>query len=138
MYFKMQPYIRWQKGNYKLLRLTTTMKIEGINNLRSQINKVKTANDTDIHIHTQHLHHHHTTPKVTRINSHWSLISLNTNGSNSSMKRQSLTNRMRKQDLSYYCIQEIYLCIMNIKLDQGKVIKIFQEKDLRSKLVQPL
>ena len=53
---------------------------------------------------TQHYHQ-----KITGINNHWSLISININGLNSPIKRHRLTEWIRKQDPSFCCIQETHL-----------------------------
>ena len=46
---------------------------------------------------------------MTRVNNHWSLISLNINGPNSPIKRHILRDWIRKQDPTFCCIQETHL-----------------------------
>ena len=48
---------------------------------------------------------------MTGSNNHYSLISLNSNGLNSPIKRHRLTDRKRKQDPTFCCIQETHLGI---------------------------
>lgn len=49
--------------------------------------------------------------KVTGINKHGSLTTLNINGPNSSIKRHRLIDKIRKQDQSFCCNQETHLTI---------------------------
>jgi exonuclease III len=49
------------------------------------------------------------TTKIKGSNKDFSLISLNINGHNSSIKRHRLTDWSRKQDPTFCCIQETYL-----------------------------
>jgi exonuclease III len=49
------------------------------------------------------------TPKITRNNNYFSLISVNINGVHSPMKRYRLTHRLHKQDPTFGCIQETHL-----------------------------
>ena len=49
--------------------------------------------------------------KITGINNHWPLISLNTSGLNSPIKRHRLTEWIQKQDPFFFCIQETPLNI---------------------------
>ena len=50
-----------------------------------------------------------TKTNITGTKSYLSLISLNTNGFNSPIKRHKLTDRICKQDPAFCCIQEKYL-----------------------------
>lgn len=72
---------------------------ENIGNRQSHTRK----NKGSIHTHTNT-----TNIKVTRSNP-WSLISLNIDGLNSSIKRFKLTKCIQKQDLLVWCIQETHL-----------------------------
>jgi hypothetical protein len=49
------------------------------------------------------------TTKMTGSNNHFSLISLNINGLDSSIKRHRQTDWVRKQDSEFCCIQETHL-----------------------------
>jgi exonuclease III len=49
------------------------------------------------------------TTKITGSNSHFSLISLNINGLDSSIKRHRLTDWIYKEDPTFCCIQETQL-----------------------------
>jgi hypothetical protein len=49
------------------------------------------------------------TTKITGSNNHWSLISINTNGLNSPIKRYRLTVWIYKQEPKFCCIQKIHL-----------------------------
>jgi exonuclease III len=49
------------------------------------------------------------TTKIKGSNNDFSLISLNTNGLNSPIKRHRLTGWLRKQDSTFCCIQETHL-----------------------------
>jgi hypothetical protein len=49
------------------------------------------------------------TIKITRSNNHFSLLSFNTNGINSSIKSCRLIDWICKQDPAFYCIQEMHL-----------------------------
>ena len=48
-------------------------------------------------------------PKIKQDSNHWSLISLNINGLNSSIKRHRLNDWIQKQNPFFFCIQETYL-----------------------------
>jgi hypothetical protein len=48
------------------------------------------------------------TTKITRSNNHFSLIPLNINGLNSSIKGHRLKDCIRKQDPTFCCIQETH------------------------------
>ncbi len=49
------------------------------------------------------------TIRITGVNNHWSLISLNINGLNSPIKRHRLRDWIRKQDPTFCCLQETHL-----------------------------
>jgi exonuclease III len=51
------------------------------------------------------------TPMITKKNNHYSLISLNTNGVSSPIKRHRLRDWICKQDPTFCCIQETHLSV---------------------------
>lgn len=73
------------------------------------------------------------TPKITGINNHRSLVSLNISSLNSPKKTQpNKKGRENRIHLSFYCIQEIHLYIKDIHSIREK----HWRKDIPSKLVQ--
>ena len=55
------------------------------------------------------IHTNSPTKKVTEVNNHWSLISLNVNGVNLPIKRHRLKDWIGKQDPRFCCLQETHL-----------------------------
>jgi exonuclease III len=78
------------------------------------------------------------TTKVTENNKEFSLISLNINGLNSSIKRHRLTDWLHKQDPTFCCTQETHLRVKHRQYLRMRGWKFFSKQMVpRKKLEYP-